>query len=171
MRNKHDFYPTPFTVIERLLDNIDWDGPYWEPCKGDGRLVESILKRGRSVIAGDIQTGQNFFEIERAEVTTLVTNPPFKQIRPFIDHAFAIGVERMALVCPERLWACQAGFKQMQRHRPTRFCNMNWREDYLGKGGSPDRALAVSIWETPSSETCQFEVWDRDGSEKSKDQT
>ena len=34
--------------------------------------------------------------------------------------------------------------------RPSQFVNMDWREDYLGKGGAPDRALAVSIWDSPN---------------------
>ena len=84
-----------------------------------------------------------------------------KKIRPFIDHAFNIGVERMVLVCPERLWACKVGWEQFHRHRPARFINLNWREDYLGKGGSPDRALAISIWENPCAMRCSYEVWSK----------
>jgi hypothetical protein len=36
---------------------------------------------------------------------------------------------------------------------------MDWREDYLNKGGSPDRALAVGIWGSPCAATCEFQVW------------
>jgi hypothetical protein len=90
-----------------------------------------------------------------------VTNPPFKYIREFIDHSFKIGVEQMVLITPERLWACQKGYKQLLRHRPSLFANLSWREDYLQKGGSPDRALAVSVWDKPCSETTVYEVWQR----------
>jgi hypothetical protein len=135
----------------------------WEPCSGDGRFSDAMQKSGCSVISSDLSMGKNFFEYKHTLAPTLVTNPPFKHIRPFIAHAFDIGVKKMALVCPERLWACKKGREQFMRHRPTRFANMDWREDYLQKGGSPDRALAVTMWDTPHSETCSYEVWTRTG--------
>ena len=162
MRNTNDLYPTPMSIVDRLLDGLRWAGCVWEPCAGDGRLVEALRARNFIVSAGDISTGEDFFAVDHAPATTLITNPPFKHIRPFIDHAFEIGVQRMALVCPERIWACGKGMSQFERHRPARFINMSWREDYLGKGGSPDRALAISIWDTPHAETCRYEVWARD---------
>ncbi len=166
MRKPNDFYPTPMSVVFKMLDELRWSGCVWEPCAGDDRLVNELRARNFVVVSGDISTGEDFFKFEAAPVTTLITNPPFARIRPFIDHAFKIGVSRMALVCGERLWACEKGRKQFERHRPSRFINMSWREDYLGKGGSPDRALAVSIWETPHSEHCRFEVWSKSGQEQ-----
>ena len=163
-------------MIERLLDAIDFYSPWepvWEPCAGDGRMVEAMERRGYKVISSDITSGQDFFEVELAQSRILVTNPPFGMIRPFIDHAFKIGVTQMALVCPERLWACKKGFDQFNRHRPSRFVNLDWREDYLGrgKGHSPDRALALSIWNTPHNNRCEFEVWDKNASTNTEDKT
>ena len=162
MRNRNDFYPTPESVVALIMREI-WDDvtQVWEPCAGDGRLVEAMERRGMTVFCGDIVTGQDFFDAVAAPCPTLVTNPPFRPIRKFIDHSFEIGVQRMLLVCPERLWACGRGSEQWQRHRPSRFVNMSFREDYLGRGGSPDRMLAVSIWDRPHSETCRYEIWDR----------
>jgi hypothetical protein len=114
-----------------------------------------------SVIETDISAGQNFFDFDTALAPVIVTNPPFRHIRPFIDHAFDIGVQQMVLVCGERLWACKKGREQFERHRPSSFANMDWREDYLGKGGKPDRALAVSIWTSPHADHCRYEVWSR----------
>ena len=163
LRGAHDFYPTPMSFVDLLLDALDWPelATAWEPCAGDGRLVEALQRRGVHVVSGDVQAGQDFFEIDVAPADTLITNPPFKVIRKFIDHAFDIGVQRMALVTPERLWACGKGSQQWDRHRPSRFANMNWREDYLGKGGSPDRALAVAIWDAPHADACSYEIWQR----------
>jgi len=162
MRRPTDFYPTPHSIINVLLDRLagQWTlTRVWEPCAGDGRMVDAMRKRGWDVSSSDIETGTDFFDCKEAQAKTLITNPPFGRMRPFIDHAFNIGVERMALVCNERLWACQKGHEQWQRHRPSRFINLTWREDYLGKGGSPDRALAISIWNTPHAEECTYEIW------------
>ena len=67
----------------------------------------------------------------------------------------------MALLCPERLFACGAGLNQFRRHRPTRFINLTWREDYLGKGSRADRALAIAIWYEPCAPRCDYDVVER----------
>tara|TARA_R110000751_G_C13500526_1_gene450284 strand:- start:24 stop:551 length:528 start_codon:yes stop_codon:yes gene_type:complete len=161
-RNDRDFYPTPHSIIREMLTRIEWaQGLVWEPCAGDNRLVDAMRSMGATVIDHDIETGDDFFDWRTAHADTLITNPPFKPMRKFIDHAFNIGVQRMALVCSERLWSCERGREQWQRHRPSRFVNLTWREDYLRKGGSPDRALAVSIWDTPHADKCSYEIWNK----------
>jgi len=158
-RHPRDFYPTPHSIITVLLQEIQWYvAEIWEPCAGDGRLTYAIEEHGYKCVSHDIATGNDFFDFTKCASTNLITNPPFKPIRKFIDHAFDIGVERMALVVPERLFACQKGYEQFTKHRPSRFINLSWREDYLGKGGSPDRALALAIWDQPSSPTCQYSI-------------
>ncbi len=163
-RNPHDFYPTPYTIVETVVKLVDthWDQKdIWEPCAGDMRFSNALSKNNRQVISTDIRTNQNFYWYKQRLAPALVTNPPFSSIREFIDHAFAIGVEQMMLVCPERLWACGRGYSQWCRYRPSHWINLTWREDYLGKGGKPDRALAIAIWNKPHSEQCQYEVLDK----------
>lgn len=163
MRHPTDFYPTPCSIIVSLLQNLNWrDVHPWEPCAGDGRFAKFIEDYYKvDVLSHDINTGHDFFEWNHAMRPDIITNPPFKYIRQFIDHAFQIGVKRMALVCPERMWACKKGYEQKQRHNPSRFINLTWREDYLNKGGSPDRALAISIWDCPNSAHTSYEVWNK----------
>ena len=164
LRENNDFYPTPHSIINRILVDIKSWSIYniWEPCAGDGRFVAAMQASGLSVpYKSDIYTGQDFFDYKEALSDTIITNPPFKPIRKFIDHAFNIGVKRMILVCPERLWACKKGFAQWNRHRPSKFVFLTWREDYLRKGGAPDRSLAVAIWDEPHSEKCNYEIWDK----------
>ena len=161
-RHGHDFYPTPHSIINVLLSRLEWpQTSVWEPCAGDMRLANAMRQRGSEVITHDIETGHDFFDWDETQADTLITNPPFRPMREFIDHAFGIGVQRMALVCNERLWACQKGHDQWQRHRPSRFANLTWREDYLQRGGSPDRSLAISIWDTPHANKCSYEIWDK----------
>jgi len=165
MRQVNDYYPTPHSIIGVVLWNLDWENiKCWEPCAGDGRFADAIdqdVFSDSKTMRHDIVTGHDFFEWKEAQRPDVITNPPFDCIREFVDHAFAIGVQRMALVCPERLWACKKGWEQWRRHCPTRWANLTWREDYLGKGGAPDRALAVAIWNTPHAESCEYEVWQR----------
>lgn len=177
MRRALDFYPTPMSVVSAMIDRM-FLGPQppnvflksegslldrvWEPCSGDGRISAELRRKGiGNVIETDIASGNNFFDFEVALAPVIVTNPPSRYIRSFIDHAFQIGVRKMGLVCGERLWACKKGREQFKRHRPSSFAMMDWREDYLGKGGKPDRALAVSIWASPGADHCRYEVWSR----------
>lgn len=158
VRKLNDFYPTPASVLQAVLHVCPFSGSVWEPCAGDGRFVRALEDRGNKVIGTDITSGQDFFSFKTALATVIITNPPFSLLRPFIDHAFSIGVTSMALVCPERLWACKKGWEQFNRHRPSTWVNLTWREDYLGRGGSPDRALAIAVWETPHSESCVYRI-------------
>tara|TARA_R110002020_G_scaffold241191_2_gene454328 strand:+ start:1848 stop:2339 length:492 start_codon:yes stop_codon:yes gene_type:complete len=162
MRKAFDYYPTPASLVNELGRRLDW-GPcqFWEPCNGGGHLSNSLEKLGYDPIRTDVQTGKDFFDFDGALHDSLITNPPFRYIREFIDHAFLIGIKRMALICPERLWACSKGRKQFVRHRPHTFAMMDWREDYLMKGGKPDRMLAVSVWHSPCARTCNFDIWTR----------
>ena len=165
-RRPNDFYPTPDSIIQAMLDHYKIypeNFIIWEPCAGDGRLVRALENHYISceVHSSDIVKDDDFFYYKTCVSEMLITNPPFKYIRSFIDHAFAIGVKQMMLVCPERLWACKKGREQFNRHRPSVWANLDWREDYLGKGGAPDRALAVAIWNKPHSRTCKYEIWSK----------
>lgn len=172
-RHEHDFYPTPHSIIRALL--LRWrarEGRVWEPFAGDGRVAKALAEQGHRVYASDIVLGEDFFaldalpRIDGAPVEALCSNPPFERIREMIDRAFALGVRQMALVCPERLWASDVGARQFARHRPAVWANLSWREDYLGRGGNPDRALGVAIWNGPCAERCDFEIWERPEGER-----
>lgn len=163
-RRENDFYPTPESLIAEIA--LRWKPSaktIWEPCVGDGRVASALRVAGYEIVSSDISQGQDFFACDALPLPgiALCTNPPFGRVREFIDHAFAIGVKEMCLVLPERIWASGIGREQFRRHRPSMWINMDWREDYLGKGGSPDRALAVAIWNGPCAASCVFDVWTR----------
>ncbi len=162
-RREGDAYYTPPLIVQAVMAHwwpLD-ESLVWEPFAGDGRFAEALRARGHEVIAGDIDQGQDFFAYDTAPAPGLCSNPPFDRARDVIDHAFSIGVTSMALVLPERFWASDVGLKQFARHKPAVWANLSWREDYLGSGGSPDRALAVGIWQSRCAESCYFAVWGR----------
>lgn len=162
-RRENDFYPTPESIVAEIVRR--WkprSNVIWEPCSGDDRVAMAFREAGFDVMTGDIATGQDFFQSLPPPIgVALCTNPPFDRVREFIDHAFDLGISEMCLVLPERIWASGIGRQQFERHRPAIWVNLDWREDYLGKGGSADRALAVAIWDGPCAANCDFEVWTR----------
>ena len=163
VRNSNDYYPTPHSFVDALVSKIPFSKKdvIWECCAGDYRLVRKLRTHGYEVRATDLANGkhQDFFKYDYPLTKTIITNPPFKVIRNFIDHAFYIGIEQMILFCNERLFACQKGFEQWSRYRPSHFINLTWREDYLGKGGSPDRSMAIAIWDKPHSNKTEYQIW------------
>ena len=94
---------------------------------------------------------EDFFSFKETPCPHHMPKPPFffKKVRQFIDHAFAIGVKRIVLVCPGRMRASKKGWEQFHSHRLGRFINLKWRDDYFRKSGSLDWALAIRIWEKP----------------------
>lgn len=86
MRNRKDkerneFYPTPDVVIELARPLIDPNKRYWEPCAGDGRILNyfdnvvigtDIEPRSKDVFEG------NFLSSGKPDtVEAIITNPPF----------------------------------------------------------------------------------------------
>lgn len=106
------FYPTPQTVIERILDEVGVYAPQqWrrdefkplrvlEPSCGDGRIMDEIRRRGHHAIGYEVHPGRaaearargnavvtgNFLEQPPApEFDRVVMNPPFYG-RHYVKH-------------------------------------------------------------------------------------
>ena len=81
MRHANDYYPTPMSLAIPLIDCL-WDVDYiWEPCAGDGRLVQLMRDKGYVVSTGDIVTGQDFFDVEKFPISTLKINSSKKSVK------------------------------------------------------------------------------------------
>ena len=45
MRVANDFYPTPYSIANLLIEDVESMGTnIWEPCAGDGRLVNMMTE-------------------------------------------------------------------------------------------------------------------------------
>lgn len=108
-----DLCQTPPYAIEPLTPYLFYDWTIWEPACGDGLLVDA-LRNGkhryseRQLIAGDIQSGQNFFDYEPDSWDCLVTNPPYSIKYRFLERCYQLGKPFALLVPVETLGAKQA---------------------------------------------------------------
>lgn len=62
-RKKSDFYETPYSMTESILDELDihLKSTILEPSSGNGAITKILNKRGYSnITSGDISTGQDF---------------------------------------------------------------------------------------------------------------
>ena len=107
---EHDFYPTPRFAIEELLKREVFEGGViWECACGDGAISEILKENGLPVVSSDIvDRGYGEFrnldflhELPFEEITDtkhIITNPPFKLAKPFIEKSLRIAQGKVAML-------------------------------------------------------------------------
>ncbi|TFL16417.1 hypothetical protein [Jannaschia formosa] len=103
-RRLRDFYPTPPSAAAPLRRHLPDGARYWEPCAGDGALIEALAPRARCVVATDIAPrcegihradvlGVPAEDIRAVGLDLIVTNPPWPMpgqggapVTTLIDH-------------------------------------------------------------------------------------
>ena len=99
LRKSYDFYPTPRNAIMELLNREKFIGPIWEPACGNLSIVSILEDNGYEVLATDIQTGDDFFDLNYV-VSNIITNPPYSCKLKFILHAKELATEKIAMLLP-----------------------------------------------------------------------
>ena len=100
-RRALDFYSTPAIAVEALLQAEQFTPAtrVWEPAAGDGAITHVLRVHGFPVICSDIVerafplhfTGDFLTQSKAPEaVTTIVTNPPFRQAQRFAEHSISL---------------------------------------------------------------------------------
>ncbi len=164
-RRPDDFYPTPPECTVALLSVWDPGFSVWEPMVGDGAIADVLCNTetrdgehaGHVVMATDIvdrgypMQVADFFTFRRVPMfgelrSSIVTNPPFFLAHQIIEHAFDIGVTRMALLLKSTFWHAQRRHNLFVRHRPRWIFPLLWRPDFTGQGGA--------------TMDCSWVVWD-----------
>lgn len=103
-----DFYPTPRSVIECMLSQVDLTGKVvLEPSAGSGNLIDYVLELGaKEVLCCEIDEGlayisgakgrliaRDFLKVRSEQVShidLIVMNPPFSNEEDHINHAWNI---------------------------------------------------------------------------------
>ncbi len=102
-RHEADFYATPRSSFLPLLDHLPMGVVYWEPCCGDGRLVQMLTDSGREADGADLYP-QNAaypsvdFLLDQHRREFLITNPPFNIAQQIAAHALDVAKETMLLL-------------------------------------------------------------------------
>ena len=95
-RKPRDFYPTPIEAVYPLLEHLEEDFLFAEPCAGDGTLIEHLETKGVCMWASDIEPQSEgiyaydysqLTEEELIEAEYIITNPPWDRsiLHPIID--------------------------------------------------------------------------------------
>ena len=105
-RHPEDFYIEPEWCSRRLFEEEPFEGAIYDPARGLGRIVVSAQQAGLQAYGSDIvyrgwdSTPQDFLA-HRDSHDNIVTNVPFKIVRPFIEHALRLTRHKVATILPQ----------------------------------------------------------------------
>lgn len=91
LRKKSDFYETPYTITQHILDvvHIPEGASVLEPACGDGAIVRVLKENGLKVTYKDIKDGNDFLKC-KDKYDWIITNPPFSLAFEFIQHSKSV---------------------------------------------------------------------------------
>lgn len=149
-RQKDDFYSTPEEATVGLLLREQFDGVIHECCCGNGRMGRILEKTGNKVVASDINpqgygVRRDFFTIKKPVAHNIVTNPPFKHARAFIEHALSLNPRKLALLLKSTYWHADTRHDLFERMPPRFIYALTWRLDFLDQG-RPAMECAWFVW-------------------------
>jgi hypothetical protein len=90
----NDFYIEPRWIVEALLDVEPLQGRCWDPACGSGNIPTTLQARGLECWGLDVvdhgfgTTGLDFF-MATDSADSIISNPPYGLIEPFIQRALA----------------------------------------------------------------------------------
>ena len=99
-REQDDYYATDPIAIDKLLEAVTLPHIVWECACGAGHLSKRLEDRGKWVMSTDlVDRGYGYGNVDFLKKETLiwdteccaiVTNPPYKYAKEFVEHALAL---------------------------------------------------------------------------------
>ena len=108
-RVENDYYATPPGSTLALLEKEDFFGRILEPCCGEGHISEVLKNDGYEVISNDLvdrgygEFNEDFLISEDLLAENVITNPPFKYAKEFIEKSLSITTGKVAMFCKIQL--------------------------------------------------------------------
>lgn len=96
-RRKSDFYETPYSLTELLLEVEEFPERVLEPAQGGGAIVRVLNRHGFEVSGFDKEV--NFLTYQEVH-PAIITNPPFSLAKEFIFKAKEVASEKFAMLLP-----------------------------------------------------------------------
>lgn len=95
-REENDFYATHPSAAEWLMKIEDLDDNIWECACGQGHLAKPFIEAGHNVLCTDLidrgfgKGGVDFLKQTEVFHGDIVTNPPYRFAKEFIEHALTL---------------------------------------------------------------------------------
>lgn len=95
----NDDIQTPKELAKRIVTHFNPQGRILEPCAGDGHFLEYLPGAEWC----EIKQGRDFLTYSK-KVDWIITNPPWSQIRPFLQHSFCLADHVVFLMTINHAW-------------------------------------------------------------------
>ncbi len=98
-RETNDYYATEPKALELLLELEAFSPNVWECACGEGHLSNVLVSKGYNVLSTDLidrgygSGGVDFLECDKKYDGDIITNPPYKYAKEFVEHAMDIIAE------------------------------------------------------------------------------
>lgn len=96
----NDEVQTPRELARRLVKHFRPRGRILEPCRGDGNFLAALPKTTEWC---EIKAGRDFYAWDR-KVDWIITNPPWSEIRRFLQHAMCFSDHVVFLLTINHVW-------------------------------------------------------------------
>lgn len=90
----NDYYATEPKAVELLLAEETFNNNIWEPCCGEGHISKVLEAHGYDVYSTDLidrgygdDTGIDFLKVDFKADVDIITNPPYKRAKEFVEKA------------------------------------------------------------------------------------
>ena len=108
-RVENDYYATPPESTIDLLEREKFSGNILEPCCGEGHISEVLKDNGYDVISNDLidrgygEFNEDYLKATELKADNVVTNPPFKYAKEFIEKSLHDTTGKVAMFCKIQL--------------------------------------------------------------------
>lgn len=162
-REQNDYYATDPKALELLLDLETFNSQVWECACGEGHLSKVLESYGYKVLSSDIvdrgygQGGVDFLQCEDKFDGDIITNPPYKYAKEFVEKAIELipNGNKIAMFLKVQFLEGKARRELFEKHPPKTIwvassrllCAKNGEFQRMRDGGGSAVAYAWFIWE------------------------
>ena len=162
-REQHDYYATEPKALELLLEQEEFNKNIWECACGEGHLAEVLKENGYNVLSSDLfdrgygTGGIDFLKCTKKFNGDIITNPPYKIAKEFVEHALELVNDGSKVVMFLKLTFLESKARRelFEKHPPKVIyvsssrlqCAKNGDFEKYGKGVGTAVAYGWFIWE------------------------
>lgn len=137
----NDNVMTPDYLATKIVGHFSPSGKILEPCSGDGAFIRAMAKYNKKCFSCEISKGTDFFQWD-SKVDWIVTNPPWSQLRNFLNHSMNVS-DNVVFLCLINAFFMKARIRDMQEHNfgiveilhlPQPDKEFNWPQTGFGLG-------------------------------------
>ena len=125
-----DFYATDGRAIDELFKVVEKPKLAWECACGAGHLSKRMEQLGVKVVSTDLvdrgygEGGVDFLETTELLAPAIITNPPYKFAREFVEHAIELGAERICMFLKLTFLEGQGRQEMFIKYPPPQGCSI-----------------------------------------------